>query len=175
MIDLIPKKEQKPIFGQVFFSIVSVAMFLAVAVAFFVFQQLVTNAREVLGVLEQRFVQDTRPLEEELSSQLRDYKKKTEILRTVFDERKNMLAVFKILEQTGHPGVVFREFTGDANTRVFVLEGQAQNFVVLEQQRLVWEKQEAFSAVLRDITLDEGGRSAFEVEFVFEPEVLDSP
>ena len=110
MVELIPKREQKPIFGQVFFLIVSVAVLGAVATAFFVFQQLVRNEGELLEVLEKRFVQDTRPLEEELAAQLQDYKKKTEILRAVLDERKNALAFFGLLEQTSHPGVVFQQF-----------------------------------------------------------------
>ena len=174
MVELIPKKEQKPIFGQVFFLIVSVAMLLSVATAFFVFQQLSRDAREVLEVLEKRFVQDTRPLEEELAAQLQGHKKKTEILRAVLDERKNVLAFFGLLEQTSHPGVVFHEFEGDAKTGTFTLAGEAKNFFVLEQQRLVWEKQQEFQAVLRDIQLLEGSRSSFEVEFVVKPEILDS-
>ena len=174
MVELIPKKEQKPIFGQVFFLIVSVAMLLAVATAFFVFQQLARDAREVLAVLEERFAQSTRPLEEELAEKLQYHKKKTEILRSVLDERKNVLAFFELLEQTTHPGVVFEGLTGDAKTGTFVLKGEAQNFFVLEQQRLVWGKQQEFSTTLRDIQLGEGSQSTFEVEFVVKPETLDS-
>jgi len=174
MVEIIPREEQKPIFGQVFFLIVSFAMLLSVATAFFVFQQLARDAREVLAVLEERFTQSTRPLEEELAAQLQDDKKKIEILRAVLDERKNVLAFFKLLEQTTHPGVVFTEFTGDVKTGAFVLEGEAQNFFVLEQQRLVWKERQEFSAILRDIQLVQGGRSSFEVEFVLKPEALDS-
>lgn len=175
MIDLIPKKEQKPIFGQVFFSIVSVAMLFAVAAAFFVFQQLAHNAREVLEVLEKRFVEDTRPLEEELAVQLQFDKKKTEILRGVLDERGDILGFFGFLEQTTHPGVTFQGLTGDVKTGAFLLTGRAQSFSVLEQQRLVWEKQQELSVMLRGITLDEGGQGGFEVEFALEPKVFDSP
>ncbi|HEY4509539.1 MAG TPA: hypothetical protein VJC15_00950 [Candidatus Paceibacterota bacterium] len=174
MVELIPKKEQKPVFGQVFFLIISVAMLCAVALAFFVFKQLARDAREVLEVLEQRFSQDTRPLEEELTAQLQGYKRKTEMLRTVLDERKNVLAFFELLEQTSHPGVVFGEFTGDAKTGTFTLMGEAQNFFVLEQQRLVWKEQKEFRYMLNDIQLGEGGKSGFEVEFVVEPKILDS-
>lgn len=174
MVELIPRKEQKQIFGQVFFLILSVAMFFAVAVAFFVLQQLARDAREVLEVLEERFVRDTRPLEEELAAQLQDSKKKTEVLRAVLDDRKNVLAFFRLLEQTSHPGVVFQHFTGDIKTNTFMLTGEAQSFFVLEQQRLVWEKQQEFSAILRDIQLGEESRSNFEVEFVVKPEILDS-
>ena len=174
MVELIPKKEQKPIFGQIFFLIVSLCALLAVAIAFFVFRQLVENEREVLGVLEKRFLEDTRPLEEELAMQLQSARKKTEILGTVLDERKNALVFFRLLEQTTHPGVVFQKLEGNVKTGIFVLGGEAQDFVVLEQQRLVWEAQEGFSAILRDIQLSDEGKSSFEVEFVVKPEVLDS-
>lgn len=174
MVELIPKKEEKPIFGQVFFLIVSVAMLLAVAIAFFVFQQLARDASEILEVLEKRFLEGTRLLEEEVSAQLQADKKKTEILRAVLDERKNVLAFFGLLEQTSHPGVVFKEFEGDAKTGIFVLKGEAQNFVVLEQQRLVWRERQEFSTLLSDIELGQEGQSSFEVEFSVKPEILDS-
>src|SRR3990167_5908998 len=90
--------------------------------------------------------------------------RKTEMLRTVLDERKNVLAFFELLEQTSHPGVVFGEFTGDAKTGTFTLMGEAQNFFVLEQQRLVWKEQKEFRYMLNDIQLGEGGKSGFEVE-----------
>ena len=174
MVELIPKKEQKPIFGQGFFLIVSSAMLFTVAGAFFVFQQLVRDTREVLEVLDERFTQDTQPLEDELTAQLQGYKKKTEILQAVLDERKNMLAFFGLLEQTSHPGIVFGGFEGDVKTGTFVLTGEAQNFFVLEQQRLVWKQQQEFQAVLRDISLGDGSKSGFEVEFIVKPNVLDS-
>lgn len=175
MVELIPKKEQKPIFGQVFFLIVSFAVLLSVAAAFFVLQQLARDAREVLEVLEKRFVQDTRPLEEELAAQLQKHKKKTEILRAVLDERKNVLPFFELLEQTSHPGVVFQELDGVAKTGAFVLTGEAKNFFVLEQQRLVWKERQEFTSVLRNIELSPTDRSSFEVEFDLKPEILDSP
>ena len=174
MVELIPKREQKPIFGQAFFLIVSVAVLLASATAFFVFQQLVRNEREILEVLERRFAQGTRLLEEEMSAQLQMHKKKTEVLRTVLDERKNVLVFFGLLEQTSHPGVVFEEFTGDAKTGIFTLKGEAENFVVLEQQRLVWKERQEFSTLLSNIELGEQGQSGFEVEFSGKPEIFDS-
>jgi|SRR3989344_7599187 len=172
MVELIPKKEQKPIFGQVFFLIVSLAALFVVATAFFVFQQLDRNAREVRGVLEKR-LQDIQPIEEALVAQLQEYKKKTEMLRIVLGERRNTLAFFRLLEDMSHPGVVFGALKGDVGTGTFVLTGEAQNFFVLEQQRLVWREREEFDFVLRDVQLGQGGRSNFAVDFVVKPEILD--
>ena len=174
MVELIPKKEQKPVFGQVFILIVSFAVLVAVTGAFFLLQQLGRDAREVLVVLEKRFVEGTRPLEEALAAQLQHEKEKTEILREVLGRRKDALVVFKLLEETTHPGVFFRSFAGDVKTGKFTLDGEARNFVVLEQQRQVWGKQREFSTILSNIRLGEDGRIDFGLELTLKHEILGS-
>ncbi|HCM36331.1 MAG TPA: hypothetical protein DIS53_00110 [Candidatus Wildermuthbacteria bacterium] len=173
MVELIPKRERKPIFGQVFFLIVSLAVLASATAAFLILQQLIANAHEELGRLEKTLTEDTRPLEEELSSRLLGYRRKTEILQGVLDERKAILPFFEILETTTHPGVFFRTFQGNPKTGVFTLEGEAQSFFALEQQRLAWENREEFESKLRDIRLGAGGSSLFTVEFTVNPGFLD--
>lgn len=174
MVELIPKKEQKPIFGQVFFLIVSVAVLAGVVSAFFILGQLIVGNQAVLEDVEKTFAENTRPLQEELIARLEGYEKQAKTLRLVFDERRHLLPFFEVLEKTSHPGVAFQEFDGDTKTGVFVLLGEAESFSVLEQQRLIWKERKEFAATLRDIELnDAGGTVSFEVEFVVSPELLD--
>ena len=58
-------------------------------------------------------------------------------------------------------------------TRVFELEGEAQDFIVLAQQRLIWNSKEEFQSELRNIRLNEEGAVEFTVEFIVAPEILD--
>ena len=172
MVELIPKQEQKPIFGQVFFLIVSLFALVGVAAAFFIVQQLIHGAEEELSALEKKFAQDTRPLEEALTAEVQNYQKETEILKTVLDERKALLPFFALLERITHPNVVFQKLEGSGETGVFNLEGTAESFFALEQQRLWWKKQGELESVLRDITFGAGESVGFQVEFSVKPEVL---
>lgn len=173
IVELIPKKERKPIFGQMFFLIVSVVLLAAVVSAFFLLQQSIRNARAEFSTLEKTFVEDIRPVEEELSASLQGYRGKTEILKATLQERKNALAFFALLEETAHPEVFFRSLTGDMETSVFVLEGEAQDFIALEQQRLIWNNQEEFQSELQGIKLGGEGAAEFTVEFIINPELLN--
>jgi len=173
IVELIPKREQKPIFGQVFFLIISITTLVSVGMAFFVLQQLIRDTSEVLAVLEKRFLEDTRPLEEEASAMLEGYKTKTEMLRIALDERKTALPFLRLLEQTTHPDVFFTDFNGDPKTGIFVLTGEARDFFALEQQRLVWKGRKEFESAVRNIQLGKEGAGSFEVEFIVKPELLD--
>ncbi|MBI2098589.1 MAG: hypothetical protein HYT49_02930 [Candidatus Wildermuthbacteria bacterium] len=173
IVEFIPKQEQKPIFGQVFFLIVSAAVLAGVVVAFFILQQLLHSARLELNQVEKTLVEDTKPLEEELFSELQEYKRQTEILKVVLLERKILLPFFSLLERTTHPDVFFQTFQGDAKTGVFELEGEARDFFVLEQQRLAWKGLGEFETELSGIKLGDEGSGLFEAKFVVRPGLLD--
>lgn len=173
MVELIPKREQKPIFGETFFLIVALAIFLSVGVAFFMFQGFSGKAREELAALDKTLVEDTRPLEEKLSASMQAYRKKTEMLKTVLERRKNPLAFFALLEQTTHPDIFFQKLQTDTKTGTFTLEGGARSFFVLEQQRLFWKNHTAFENALSDIRLGEEGRVSFRVVFMVKPAVFE--
>ena len=175
MVELIPKREQKPIFGQMFFLIVSAAVLAAVVASFFILQQLIESKHAEREQLELTFVEDTRPLEEELSSRLLGYKKQVDALSSVLRERKTLLPFFALLERTTHPDVFFRSFDGNAATGVLRLNGEAESFFVLEQQRLAWENRTEFAYKLSGLQLGQGGAASFSVEFVVTPGFLDSP
>lgn len=173
VVEFIPKQEQKPIFGQMFFVIVSIVLVAGVVFSILLLQQSVEAAREEFAALNKTFVEEIQPFKEELSAKLQDYKEKTEVLKSVLDEKKNALAFLALLEQTTHPGVFFKSLSGSMKTRVFELEGEAQDFIVLEQQRLIWNSKEEFQSELRNIRLNEEGAVEFTVEFIVAPEILD--
>jgi len=172
-VEFIPKQEQKPIFGQMFFVIVSIVLVAGVALSAFLLQQSSRSAREEFAALNKTFVEEIQPLEEELSAKLQGYREKTEVLKSVLDEKKNALAFLALLEQTTHPGVFFKSLSGSMKTGVFELEGEAQDFLVLEQQRLIWNNQEEFQSELHNIRLNKEGAAGFTVEFNVAPEILD--
>lgn len=173
MVELIPKQEQKPIFGQAFFLFVALAVLAGVISAILILQEFIRNTQAELDVLEKTFVEDTRPLEEALEKELQGYKKKTDILSIALNDRKTLLPFLSLLENTTHPDVFFHDLTGNTETGIFALGGEARNFFVLEQQRLVWNGQSELKAQLQDISLGQAGTGNFTVEFTADPHLLD--
>ncbi|HZX49952.1 MAG TPA: hypothetical protein VFE94_02250 [Candidatus Paceibacterota bacterium] len=165
-IELIPRREEKPVFGRPFFLIISTVVFVGVAAGVLVLEQLASAKKDELNSLQRTFVQDTRPQEEELARQLQEYRAKIENLRLALDQRQDVLWLFEFLEDTLHPDVFLTEFE-NMRENSFVFQGEAVNAFVLEQQRLVWEGQEGMQSVeLKEIELLSSGRVEFQVEFV---------
>ncbi len=173
IVELIPKQIKKPVFGQVFFLIVSIAVLAGTAVSLFIFQQLIGTARANLAILEKQFSQDTQPQEQELAEKLVEYKQIVEDFKFVAGERKSFLPFFKVLEKTTHPDVFFLALDETDNANVLALDGATRNFFALEQQRLVWKELNEFQNVqLKGIKLTGTGSGSFKVEFTLTPELL---
>ncbi len=172
IVELIPKKVEKPVFGQVFFLILSVAVLVGVGISFLVLTQLGNTTRTNLELLEKQLAEDTRPLELELSAKLSAYRQTVEDFKSAASERKNFLPFFELLERVTHPDVFFQNLSM-AGTNTMVLEGQTKDFFALEQQRLVWKKEQGFVNVqLKNLLLTSGSAGAFSVEFTLSPELL---
>lgn len=173
MVELIPKQEKKPIFGQLFFFIVAVAVFAGVLVGVVVVRQLESDTREALDLLEKTLVSDVQPQEEELEKILLEYERQAEDLKEILKERKEFLAFFAFLEETTHPDIFFVDLQGGLSNSRVMLSGVAADFFILEQQRIVWrEREELLSLKLQELEITESG-GAFEVEFLFVPDFLN--
>lgn len=173
MFELIPKQERKPIFGQVFLFIVSIVVFVGVSVGTFVVQQLESDTRAALDILEKTLISDIQPREEELEKALLEYRQQTEDLKEILGMRKEFLAFFSFLEETTHPNIFFTDVESGAKNNAIVLSGVAADFFILEQQRAVWkEREELQSFRLQGLEIT-GRGGEFRVEFWFVPGFLD--
>lgn len=173
IVELIPKQEHKPIFGQVFFLILSAAALAGTTIAFLILQQLINTNRTNLDILEKQLFFNTQPLEQELAAKLLIYKQNTEDFKVAASERKTFLPFLDLLEKNTHPDVFFTNLEKGESADTFVLDGQTRNFFTLEQQRLVWKQQKQFENVqLTNIALGESETASFNVEFTVIPELL---
>ena len=173
MVELIPKKQRKPVFSQIFFIIISLAVAAGTGTGFFILEQVRASTELALESLDRVLIEDTRPLEMELETELETSKKKVEGLRAVLQERRNFLAFFSIIERSTHPDVSFESFEGTSESERFVLAGNAKDFVILEQQRQAWNTQSQFESVaIKDMGFTKDGRAGFEVEFLLKTDVL---
>lgn len=172
-VELIPKKVGKPVFGQVFFLILSFVVLVGVGISFFVLQRFIETNRADLDLLNKQLAESTRPLEQELTTKLNAHKQNGEDFKFVAGKRKDFLPLFELLERATHPDVFFRNLKIADNQNAFVLDGVTRDFFALEQQRLVWNKEQGFESVrLSAMTLTTDKTGSFTVEFMVSPELL---
>ena len=171
MVDLIPKKQRKPVFSQVFFLLISSAVAIGIGVIFMVLEQVRASENLVVENLSKTLLEDTRPLEMDTEEALQEYKKEIEGVADALKERKDFLAFFALLEQSTHPDIVFTGMEEALGS--IVLMGEAENFAILEQQRQVWRTMGQFESVsIADMEITREGNAGFEVTFVLRPDVL---
>jgi len=167
MVEIIPKQKQKPLFGQWFFLIASVLLLGGVAVGFFVLDQLEKNAREILEGLEETLAADTQPQEQAIVAELNEYKEKIDRFREAAAEREDFLPLFVLLEQSILDGVVLSRLESERGSNKIFIEGVADSFFVLEQQRLLWKQQEQIGKTdIRNMNLEQEGQVQFEAELM---------
>jgi len=165
MVDLIPKEEKKPLFGRWFFFIASALLLGSVGIGFFVLDRLERNAREILEGLEKTLVVDTQPQEQAIAVELTEYKEKMDRFRGAAAEREDFLPPFSLLEQSILDGVVLGSFEAANGPNQILLQGVADSFFVLEQQRLLWKEQEQIQKLdIRNMRLEQEGQVQFEAE-----------
>jgi len=159
MIELIPKKLSRPPFGRLFFMIVSVLLFVGIVVGFYIITQMQSDSNEILASLRARLERISTPQERELEAELLVAKDRIGDFTIIVEERTDFLAVFQLLERTTHPGIQLIKFDANVEKEEIVIAGEATDFRILEQQRLVWrDRNEILDLFLTDVELSlEGG------------------
>jgi hypothetical protein len=172
MVQLIPKQEKKPIFGQLFFLIIAIGVFAGTITAFVVFEQLRGQSLETRESLEETLVKDIRPREKEMEQEIKRYQEQLTALEEILAKRSIFLAFFDVLERTTHPNIFFSSMTGTLHGERLELSGEANDFFAIEQQRLVWEEEDTFEEMnMGNINLSKDGAAAFKVDFVVKREI----
>ncbi|HEX9722345.1 MAG TPA: hypothetical protein VGA53_03710 [Candidatus Paceibacterota bacterium] len=164
-MDLIPKQEQKPLFGQWFFLIASFLLLAGVGIGFFVLDQLEQSSREALETIERTLQEEIQPQEQSLVEELQRAREKIDRFKLAAERRKDFLPLFQILEESTHEGVVFSSFQTNRQKAQITLAGTAQNFFVLEQQRLLWKRQPQIKEiVIQGMKLEQDGQVSFDAD-----------
>jgi len=165
MVELIPRQERKPLFGQWFFFIASFLLIGGVGIGFFILDQLENNAKDILVSLQETLLRDTRPQEEALATELSAYKEKIDRLSAAASEREDFLRYFTFLEDSIIDGVYLTRFEADRDSAILAFEGVANSFLDLERQRLLWKSQEQIKQVdIMNMLLGGDGTISFQAE-----------
>lgn len=101
------------------------------------------------------------------------YRKKIDDFKTLISEHKKTVNIFEFLERTAHPKIWFYDFNLDSPKNMVKVSGQAESFVVLGQQLLIFKKEENIKTInLSDISIDEERGINFSLELFFENQIF---
>ena len=139
--------------------IVSVLLFVGIVVSFYIITQMQSDSNEILASLKARLERISTPQERELEAELLIAKDRIGDFTIIVEERTDFLAVFQLLERTTHPEIQLIKFDANVEKEEIVIAGEATDFRILEQQRLVWrDRNEILDLFLTDVGLSlEGG------------------
>ena len=174
MVEIIPKEIRRPLLSPLFILSLSGILFLGVLAGLFLITQTQSQTGTALRVLDERLGEEQTGEGETLQQELKASKEKIDDFGLVIERRKNLLAFFRILEETAHPNVVFTDFETDLEGNTIDIVGTATDFLSLGQQILVWKnRKEITSATLTELALGQTGKKEFGISLSFSPDVGD--
>ena len=148
--------------------IVSVLLFVGIVVGFFIIKQMQSDTNDALASLKERLERLSTPQERELEAELLIARDRIGDFTVIIEERTDFLSVFQLLEKTTHPEVRLTRFDANVEEEEIVIAGNAADFRILEQQRLVWkDRNELHGLSLVDVGLNQGGGVQFTASLRF--------
>lgn len=150
-VEIIPKPTEKTPFLANIFLFVSIALLLAVVLAYFVLSAFVKETNQTIQRLEEDMAREKTPQNLALKEEVLDYQKKIEDFSFLFNAHEAGSSVFSYLESISHPKVWFSSFSlsSDGVEHDVVVGGEADSFQSLGQQLLIFKKEE----LIQDVTL----------------------
>lgn len=140
MVEIIPKETELPplLHRILYYSSIVVFIFLLAISLFF----LLYNAK-----LEKRYAQLNKAIIEGQSAQFKSleaevlsWERKIDIFSKILPAHKLNSKVFKFLEENTHPKVYFKNLQIDTKSNKINLDGVAENFIVLNHQETIFQK-----------------------------------
>lgn len=173
MIEIIPKKESEVLKAEKIFLVLSVLIFiLSLSLfgwLFFAEKNEKNNISEIEKTIGEKKNQEVISLEKEVFH----FQKKISDFSKVLKEHYFYSLIFPILEKNTHPQVYFSKTDIDFSQAKITFSGKTENFVTLFQQQKILKENPIFKSInLGKISLDKENKVNFEVEILFDKEIL---
>lgn len=170
-IEITPKPKIKAPLWAINLLILCLILLAALLVSYIYFKKASEKLTEDLKVTtaENILAQEIKERSQELSL----YQKKIDDFGILISEHKKTVNIFEFLERTTHPNVWFSDFGFDSPKNMVEVSGQAESFVVLGQQLLIFKKEEVIKAInLSDVSIGEEGGVNFSLSLTFNNQIF---
>ncbi len=172
VIEIIPKLPEKvSVWFNVLFYI-SIGLLISAILSYFLLDYFQRNTNQVLKEIKTSLLVSRTPKEQELERSIVQYQRKIDDFVLIFNQHQTNSDFFTFLEEITHPNVVFSQF--NLTKPSLLLSGTAENFVVLGQQLLIFQKNSKISKTnLSTISLGKEGEVEFTFTLSLSPEIFE--
>jgi len=172
-VEIIPKPEEKKYNWQNFLLYFSLLLLGISILSYFVLDNSVKNSYKILKDLEREIAQKETPQVRSMEKEILNYQKKIQDFSNLLNAHRSVLGVFDFLESNCHPKVWFSNFSFNAENSQVNLSGQAEDFVILEQQlRILKKRPQVKELNLSTISMGEEGTANFGVNIIFNQDIF---
>ena len=173
MVTIIPKPPQKTPRWQTILFYFSLALLLAVVIAYFVLNYFHGKSAAALDDLEERILAVGTPEDKKIESEVFASQKKIKDFSGLLAAHPKASQFFKFLEKNTHPEVWFTSLDLSPEPPQAKIGGQARDFETLAQQIYIFQEEDLIEGVkLTDISLGEGGETIFFLNLSLSPEIF---
>ena len=169
MVNLIPKRKKKISKNQKILLYSLVFVLISLTVSYIMLMSFKNKAQaELVSLEEQIEAQKTTELSE-LEDIVQSYKIKVDQFGEYLNSHVILTEVFDFIEDNTHPHVFFSQFSLSSLSYTVNLSGQADSFLSLGQQLIIFNNSEQINGVsLSNISLSETGDILFNVRLTLD-------
>lgn len=170
-IEIIPKTRTSNISLVKISYLALAAVFLASLASYFVLNFYQKKmSREISGI---DLSLQKSPSEKNLEDGLFSYQRKINDVNVLLNSHKFVAAFFDGLEENIHPKIWLQEFKLNAEEDIADISGSVDNFEILGQQTLIFEKWELVkSTSLTEVSVGQDGKINFDLRLILYPKVF---
>jgi len=172
-IEIIPKEAVRPSPWQNILLYFCIFLLLFSILGYFALDYFVKKADRKLQELSEELTKARTPQQIALEKEILDYRDKIEDFSPLLIAHQKSSNFFDSLEKITHPKVFFSELNLDTKVNRVRLFGQAENFQILGQQLLIFQKAEFIqNLILSEVKIEEEGKIGFTFDFSLNPELF---
>lgn len=173
MVELIPKKAQKPSgwINTIFYLILLLTV-ISVTL-YFVLNNVVSRTTAALEEVRDSISKEETPQNKKFESEVKKYQEKINNFSKVIKEHTMSSRIFEFLEKRCHPWVWFSKFTIDIEKSTVNLVGSANTFEILGQQIIIFKQDSTVEKVdLNNVGIEKDGRISFSLTLTINKDVF---
>ena len=167
-MEIIPKQEQKNIFGpQTFFVVAFVALVFVIG-SFLLFSQLQAKSKKTIAGLEHALSAGGTKEQKKTEQEVISYQRKIADFGFLTRSKEDVSRFFQFLERSTQQKVFFNQVSFSVAERLMALDGEALDFNALDQQLLIFSgKNELEKVTLSNMNIGKNGRIPFSLRLLF--------
>jgi hypothetical protein len=172
MVQIIPKREKKPLSFRTIFSAFSIFIFFFSLLLFLYLLISEKGLKKEIAALDEKIFSSKTEEMKSMEEKVQQYQREISDFSKIISERLLPSKFFQFLEKNTHPKVYFSKFSLDLTNSKCLLSGTAQDFYTLGQQFEIFKSNQSIQTKLSKISLGKEGNVDFEFEITFQKDLL---